>query len=169
MKRIISSVIFIIITFVPITYAQEDGGPGRATVSVNVSANVVATIDMVTLSDFNIGAVQPSQGEIIIDAGQDGEAALLMFSGSPNREIRLTYTSRVQLTKPDAPSLTVYYSLNGYMDNEQGSSVSLEENPITVSLSNEGEYYIWIGCRINIEQATPGPYDGDFAIEVEYN
>ncbi|MCF7803339.1 MAG: hypothetical protein K9N46_11680 [Candidatus Marinimicrobia bacterium] len=161
--------LLILFLFPLVIVAQEGNEPGSASVSVNVSANVVATIDMVTLSDFNIGSVQPSQGEIIIDPGQDGGAALLMFSGSPNREIRVTYTPQVQLTKPDAPSLTAYYSLNGYPENEQGSSVPLEENPTTVTLSNDGEYYVWIGCRINIEQATSGAYDGDCAIEVEYN
>ena len=147
--------------------AQET--PGSASISVNVSATVIESIEMITLSGFNIGAVQPSQKEIHIDPGQDGRAALLMFTGSPNREIRLTYTRQVQMTKQGSEPLMAYYSLNGYSQNEQSSSVPLEENPVTVNLSDTGEYYIWIGCRLNIEQAISGAYDGDCAIEVEYN
>jgi len=169
MKQLVYRILFIISTLPLITLAQDEQELRSAMVHVNVSATVIESIEMLTLSDFNIGPVQPSQREIVIDPGQDAGAALLMFSGSPEREIRLTYTPQVQLTKPDAPSLTAYYSLQGYTENEQGSSVPLEENPATVSLSDEGEYYVWIGVRLNIEQATSGAYDGDCAIEVEYN
>jgi len=148
---------------------QTPDTPNSASIHVNVNATVVESIEMVTISDFNIGPVQPSQKEINIDPKDDGGAALLMFSGTPNRQIRVTYTAQVQMTKPGSPSLTAYYSLSGFKKNEQSSSEIFQENPATVTLSNEGVYYVWVGCRLNIEKATSGAYDGDCAIEVEYN
>ncbi len=164
MIRFIAPIIFVALVF-------GQGTAGTPTdVKLGISATVVDYIEIITLSDITVGTVQPSQVEIRLDPRLDQGAGIIKVQGRAESSIRIAYTQQVEMVNSVTNHmLTVTYNLSGNAENEQSTSVPIMENPITVDMSTTGEYYIWIGCYFNLLGITPGNYDGDFVIEVDYN
>ena len=151
-------------------FAQEKESPFSASAKISVSATVVGTIELITLQDIDIGVVTPSMEFIIVKPDEDQGAGLIKFTGQPNLGIRIIFSQTVIMVAGDGSTLTVEYLVNGNKINEQGTSIPLLESPAEVVMNNDGEYFIWIGCQLDITKVVPGQqYDGDFVIEVEYN
>ncbi|NQV38736.1 MAG: hypothetical protein HQ509_12125 [Candidatus Marinimicrobia bacterium] len=168
MQRII--VFSFLILFQISVFGQETDSPLAASANVNVSATVVGAIEMVTLQDIDIGVVTPSMEFIIIDPGENPGAGLIKFTGQPSMGIRIVFSKTVVMVAGDGSTLTVQYLVNGNSNNEQGTSIPMEESPAQVVLNPDGEYFVWIGCQMDIREVVSGQqYDGDFVIEVEYN
>ncbi|MFH1850787.1 MAG: hypothetical protein ABIA75_00425 [Candidatus Neomarinimicrobiota bacterium] len=160
-----------LVTLVLLSLAAAQVQPvDRSSVGVNISATVVDNIEMFTLNGIDVGTIQPSQLLVRLDPRLEQGAGTVKFQGRANSLIRVTYTQQVVMVNSITNhSLTVLYNLSGNPNFEQSASIPITENPITVSLSNMGEYYIWIGCFFSLDGITTGQYDGDFVIEVEYN
>ncbi len=89
--------------------------------------------------------------------------------GMPNTEFRLNYLPERELTQVDGNStLTFTYELSGNSEENQSTSELLELDNRNIEFNEEGRYYIWVGGRVNIENAAPGNYEGDFTIEIDY-
>jgi hypothetical protein len=37
-----------------------------------------------------------------------------------------------------------------------------------VQFNEKGEYYLWLGGKVDLSKARPGSYDGEFTIQIEY-
>jgi len=152
-------------------FSQEDEGDSflRASATTAVTAEVIDFIDVVTLADIQVGQVQPSQEMVVLDPRQDAGAGLLMLRGRAGGSVRIAYTQQVQMRNLETNSiLTVDYAISGNMLNDQAASKLLTTNPELIVLSDDGEYYVWIGCSFSLNDVQPGQYDGDFVVEVEY-
>ncbi|MBC8403502.1 MAG: hypothetical protein H8E14_18625 [Candidatus Marinimicrobia bacterium] len=142
----------------------------QASIDVKISAMVVDYLEMITLSDIDVGTVQPSQMEVRLDPRLDQGAGLIKIQGRQTTSVRIAYTQQVEMVNSTTNHImSVMYHLSGNTVNEQGSSNPISENPVTVNLNSNGEFFIWIGCYFSLEGVTAGQYDGDFVIEVEYN
>ena len=142
----------------------------QASIDVKINATVVDYLEMITLSDIDVGTVQPSQMEIRLNPRLDQGAGLIKIQGRRAASIRFAYTQQVEMVNNTTNHImSVMYNLSGNIQNEQSSSNPITENPINVNLSSDGEYFIWIGCYFSLEGVTAGQYDGDFVIEFEYN
>ncbi len=150
--------------------AQDTDSWRSASVQVNVDAVVIeSTIKIEMLSYLDVGEVQPSQRSVYVDPSVDQGAALVKMTGRPRASVQITYTEYMEMANPMNSSLMVEYLVNGNGWNNQVTSTVLHRNPVSIQLNNNGEYFLWIGCRFALEDVTTGQYDGEFVLEVEYN
>lgn len=153
--------------FAPASFAQGSTSSDRY--SIGVSARVVNSIEMITLRDMQFGPVQPGQQQISINPLQDSETGKMIAIGIPGSRIRVSFVRERTLTSSDGSStLTFIYEIAGNDRDDQSSAELLQSENRNFDLNSEGEYYFWIGGQINIQDAKPGQYNGDFTIEVEY-
>lgn len=157
----------LILFFTVITVqAQESEG---ISAEINVSANVVQTIELVTVNSMYFGNVQPGQKEIYVNPVNSLNAAFLIAIGTPEAEFRLTYLSEHELTHADGNgSLTFTYEISANSVENQSTSELLNNDSRNMSFNDEGRHYIWVGGRVSLEKAQPGSYEGDFTIEIDY-
>ena len=155
-------------TAIPVAFAQGDSSSGDR-YSIGVTARVVNTIEMITLRDMQFGPVQPGQQQISIDPLQDTETGKMIAIGIPDSRIRVSFVRERVLTSADGSATLVFtYEIAGNDQDDQSSAELLQTENRNFDLNSEGEYFFWIGGQINIENAKPGQYNGDFTIEVEY-
>ncbi|MBO6524752.1 MAG: hypothetical protein JJ971_13055 [Balneolaceae bacterium] len=149
--------------------AQENDPKPRVTALVNISAEVVQSIQLITVNSMTFGNVQPGQLEIYVNPINDVNAGYMIAVGTPGAEFRLDFQQIRNLTNvEDEGFLTFQYELSGNDTEDQSSSVLIENENRSIIFNEEGEYHIWVGGRVNIENATPGSYEGDFTIEIDY-
>lgn len=137
---------------------------------LHISANVVETIEVITISDIDAGIILPGQEQKIISPITDGGAGSVMLQGQANSSVQISYSKQVTMTNLQAVEpLLMSYMLSGSNENNQSASLMLQNNPANVVLNSEGIYYVWVGCKFSLEGLVSGQYDGDFIIEVDYN
>lgn len=170
LKTVILTLIFVIVyTGLSVQEGMAQDGTADNRFSITVSANVVNTIEMVTQRDMQFGPVQPGQQQIIIDPLLDSETGKMIAVGVPNANIRVSFVRERILTRSDgSETLTFTYEIAGNDQDDQSSAELLQTDNRNLELNDKGEYYFWIGGQVNIEDAKPGNYNGDFTIEVEY-
>ena len=150
-------------------FAQENDPRTSVTALVNISAEVVQSIQLITVNSMTFGNVQPGQLEIYVNPINDVNAGYMIAVGTPGAEFRLDFQQVRNLTNvEDQGFLTFQYELSGNDTEDQASSVLIENENRSIIFNEEGEYHIWVGGRVNIENATPGSYEGDFTIEIDY-
>lgn len=144
----------------------------RASVSITATATVLnSNIELITISDIGIVEANRLQdgNEIYINPVFDAEAGIMLASGLPNAQIRVSYLSEMEITRRDGPgSLFFVYEVSGYPGQNQRESELLETTDRELRFNEDGQYFFWIGGRIDLSQAQPGNYDGEFTIEIEY-
>lgn len=149
--------------------AQESSPRTTVTALVNISAEVVQSIQLITVNSMTFGNVQPGQLEIYVNPINDVNAGYMIAIGTPGAEFRLDFQQIRNLTNvEDEGFLTFQYELSGNDTEDQASSVLIENENRSIVFNEDGEFHIWVGGRVNIENATPGSYEGDFTIEIDY-
>jgi len=157
-----------LIVMLSIGYA--DGRNGNPDVKVRIAATVVDYLEMITLSDIDVGTVIPGDDILRLDPRNDTGAGMIKIRGRRNSSIQLSYSAQVEMVNLTTnTTLAVNYSVAGNTDNNQSASDTFTINPTTVTLNNSGEYFLWIGCEFSLLNLSPGQYDGDFVVEVDYN
>ncbi len=142
-------------------------------VSITASATVVASadIELETISHMGILEAQRLQegDEIYINPVFDAEAGILRASGRPNAEIRVSYLTEMEVTRREGPGTLFFrYEVSGFPGDSQRESELIEEIERELRFNQEGVYYFWVGGRVDLSDALPGNYDGEFTIEIEY-
>ena len=146
------------------------GQQNKSTVELNISANVMDQIEVITISDIDAGIVLPGQEEKVISPITDGGAGVLRLEGQANSSIQVSYSVQVTMTNLETSQpLLMNYMLSGSPENNQSASILFTANPENVILNASGVYYMWVGCRFSLVGLVPGQYDGDFIVEVDYN
>ena len=141
----------------------------RNTVSISVSAEVQSSLEIETLSNITVDRVSPGQQEIIVNPRQDPGAGLLRVSGSQGGLFRISFVEEQDLVPAGGGrALAVIYEISGSATNNQlNSEIILQENR-QLQLSDEGEYFFWVGGRITLVGDIIGEYIGEFTIEVDF-
>lgn len=166
MIRIILTIFFI--SFFAIhTHAQGEGN--KVSANINVSAEVIQSIELITVNSMQFGNSQPGQREIYVNPINSVNAGYMIAVGTPEAEFRLNYLPERELTQVDGEAnLNFIYEISGNDTEDQASSELLEYENRDLQFNDEGRYYIWVGGRVNLENAAPGNYEGDFTIEIDY-
>lgn len=162
------SLLAIILIFVssPFLSAQDNDG---ISAQVNVSAEVIQSIELITVNSMRFGNTQPGQREIYVNPINSLNAGFMIAVGTPDAEFRLNYLPERELSQIDGnASLTFTYEISGNSEENQSTSELLELDNRNIRFNSEGRYYIWVGGRVNLENAAPGNYEGDFTIEIDY-
>ena len=168
MNRILS-VIFLISIFITQSLFAQNDQDQSISASVNVNAEVIQSIELITISTMQFGNVQPGQQQIYVNPITDLNAGFMIAVGTPNAEFRLNYLPERELTQIEGDAtLTFTYEISGNSVEDQSTSELLELDNRNIRFNEEGRFYIWVGGRVNLENAAPGNYEGDFTIEIDY-
>lgn len=144
-------------------------GNNSHSVDINVNAQVIETINMTTIRDMRFGDVQPGQQEINISPVNDPNAGKMIASGTPEARIRVSFLQEWELSNDrGGESLTFFYRVAGNTSDDQSTAELLQTDNRDLYFNSDGEFYFWIGGRVDITNASPGNYEGEFTIEIEY-
>ncbi len=164
--------ILFLLLLIPVMLPAQNQNDTGTSVNITASATVVSNgIEMVTISDM--GILQASQlqdgDEILINPIFDSEAGIMRASGEPNAEIRVSFLSEMEVARREGPGIIFFeYDVSGYPGDNQQASELLDLLEREVRFNEEGIFYFWIGGTIDLSEALPGNYDGEFTIEIEY-
>lgn len=166
MKR---TLLIALILVLGINFVKGQNSGNSVTGNVNVSAEVSASIQMITVNTIQFGDTPPEQGQIYINPVRGTNAGFMIAVGTPEAEFRLNYLPQRILTQVNGNgTLTFTYEISGNSQEEQASSELLDFDNRNLRFNSEGRYYLWVGGRIDLSNAAPGNYEGDFTIEIDY-
>lgn len=161
------------VTSNPILNQQQTGNStgGSTSISISASATVMSgNIELMTVADMGIVDASRAENDIVyINPVFDAEAGIMKALGEPNAQIRVSYLAEREVFRSDGPGRLLFvYEVSGFPGDNQRQSELLEAMEREVRLNTAGEYFFWIGGRVDVSQAQPGSYEGDFTIEIEY-
>ncbi len=164
--------VLILLGLIPIRVFGQTNGTSNgisASVSINATATVVESIEIATLSNINLGSVTVGALDIFVNPQNDEGAGKLLITGRPEAMIRVTYIPQRELTRAGgAETLLFQYSLSGNEDDNQPNSQLIDPSRTDFMIGTDGRFFIWIGGRVDIQNAVFGQYEGEFAIEIDY-
>ncbi len=145
--------------------------PAISSYTIRAQAMVVdkAEIEMVTIKNLEIDESMAQNGIINVSAQKDPKAGMAMLLGKSGAHFRVQFNpKRVIVNTMGEGALVINYKLFGFHTNLQFASEPIDAAENILIISNKGEYYFWIGGIIDISKASPGNYQGEFTIEIEY-
>lgn len=158
---------FILLAFQSMTMLAQKS----TSVSIKAQATVIdkSAVELVTIKNMDIDAGTAIDGKIYVSAQRDASAAVMMIKGRANAKFRVTFSPVVIIANSTGTgTLSLHYEVYGYQNDNQGASEPIDAAERTLQISSDGKYYFWVGGRIDISNARPGSYDGEFTIEIEY-
>lgn len=157
---------FFLLLFPSLVYSQESN---QLSAEVSIQANVIQTIELITVNSMTFGNTQPGQEIIYVNPVNDLNAGFMIANGTPDAEFRLDYELDRQLNRIEGEgSLNFRYELSGNSIEDQTSSEIIDYEDRNLRFNNQGTFYIWVGGEVNLTNAQPGNYEGDFTIEIDY-
>lgn len=136
---------------------------------ISVNAHVVQAIDLITVNSMQFGSTQPGQKLIYVNPISSLNAAFMIAIGTPRAEFRITYLPEMELINTEGNgSLIFRYEISANEQETQSTSALLDNENRNLQFNEEGRMYIWVGGSVNLENAQPGSYEGDFTIEIDY-
>ncbi len=145
---------------------------GSHSVRITASAEVIGNnIELETISDMGIIDAQRTQGgdELYINPVFDSEAGIMRARGTPGAQIRVSFLEEMQITRREGGgSIFFVYEISGYAGDNQRESELLTQIEHELLFNQDGEFYFYIGGRVDLSEALPGNYDGEFTLEMEY-
>jgi hypothetical protein len=157
--------LLILISLLPLS-AQDNHS-----VSIRAIATVVekSEIELITIKDLDLDLKQAVGGLITISANTGKEAGKIMVKGKPGAHIRVTYLPEIELLNTTGTGrITMHYNMYGYPEDNQIASEPIDAVERMMRINPEGLYYLWVGGLVNVVSASPGSYQGEFTIEIEY-
>lgn len=141
----------------------------KVTAQINISTEAVRSIELITVNTMTVGNAQPGQELITINPISSLNAGHMIARGTPEAEFRLDYFTERRLTQIGGPGFLIFrYFLSGSVIEEQATSELLDIENRTLRFNEEGMFYLWVGGEVNLRNALPGDYEGDFTIEIDY-
>jgi hypothetical protein len=149
----------------------QPGIHAQNSVSIRASATVVEEtgIQLVPINDMIIDETAAHNQIIDISPITDQAAGKLLVKGKINAMIRLSYLhQQVVVNTSGEGTLAFDYVVSGFPSDDQKASRFLDALENAPQFNEKGEYYLWVGGRVNISNARPGSYEGEFILEIEY-
>ena len=140
-------------------------------ISIRASASVidVTGIQLIPMKDMVIDESYAKDGILDISPITDDKAGKILVKGRVNSSVRLSYLNEMSLVNTSGDGTLVYkYSVSGFKSDNQRASQLLDQVERVVQFNENGEFYLWLGGRVDLTRARPGNYDGEFTIQIEY-
>lgn len=161
MYKLISALIFGLLPQLLLAQDRE--------VTINVNANVQGSVELITIQTMDFQNVDRDENIVRVDPVESPRAGKMVARGSPGSEFRLNYLRERELMSVQGTGiLFFYYDVAGNTIDEQETAEPLDQDIRDLQFNEAGEFYIWIGGNVDISQAEPGSYEGEFTIEIEY-
>lgn len=160
-----------LIPFLIVLFSQSMLFGQSGQIQINVSATVVATspVEIITINNITLDVADMVENEIYISPLTNPNAGLFQLVGQPNSEIRIKYDKEVTIVSDDnIGTIDIAYELSVYPENVQTASYGFTTEEEIIQFDESGDYFIWVGGRINLVNASSGAYSGQFSIEIEY-
>lgn len=146
----------------------QNGGI-NSDVSINVSANVISSIEMITIQSMNLAQAEAENDRINIDPRNSSNAGKMIAIGNPNSEIRISYIEQRELTQQQSSETLLFnYQVVGSTEDDPSTAELLSRESRDFEFNEQGRFYLWIGGSVDISMATPGNYQGEFTVDIEY-
>lgn len=161
-KKIISLVLFVLV--IGSLKAQN------LSYSIEVSAVVVENLQLITVRGIDLISPSVEGSLIIVNPNTSTYAGQFKILGSPNRTIRINYTTRESIIEQNDGIGVVQasYSMTAAGEDNQSAGFLLTQGTADVSIGPTGEVFIWLGAEFDVSQATQGNYLSQFVLEFEY-
>ena len=143
----------------------------KTSFSIKAQATVIdqSGIELITVKNMDIDLSMARDGKIYVSALHDARAAVMMVKGRANARFRIKFAPDVEIANSKGNgSLLLKYEMYGYPSDNQVAGEPIDATERILQMSNESKYYFWVGGHIDISNARPGNYDGEFTIEIEY-
>lgn len=140
-------------------------------VSIKSTATVIEVqeIEMITMQDMVLDQANIENGFIYISPKRDPQAGFMIIKGRANSKVRINYLNDLNLHNAIGDGkLKFHYEVTGYPFNNQRASQVLDSADPIIQFNEEGLYYLWIGGKVNVKDANPGNYLGEFTFQIEY-
>lgn len=151
--------------------AQNQNNTGTS-ISISASATVISgDIELETINDMGIIDAQRLQDgdEVYINPVFDPQAGIMRARGNPGAQVRVTYVEEMEVSRREGPGSIVFtYEVSGYPGDNQRESELLTLIEHELQFNEDGEFYFFIGGYIDLSNALPGNYDGEFTVNIEY-
>ncbi len=169
-SRVISALLVLLLTYVGSAGGQNNNTPFSSSSSVSANVEVIhLELELLTIRGVRLDKVQPSEGEVYVNPITNSNAGLMKAEGSPEAAIRITFQRQMNLVhESGTSSLTFFYEIAGNNRENQSSAELITNSSRGFELNEDGEFFIWIGGRVDITTAISGNYEGEFTVEVEY-
>jgi hypothetical protein len=159
----------LILTFLPgILMAQV---PVSENISISVSATVVSNspVELTTLSNLILKGNYSGLKDVYISPVTNPDAGLMLAKGRPNSQARLSYIMEEILSDEKGPGkILLKYEMSGNRERVQKASKLIDTGEAILDFGEDGVYYLWVGCHIDLSNALTGKYIGQFTLEIEY-
>jgi hypothetical protein len=135
------------------------------------SAAVVDNLQLITIRDINLIAPTISGDIIFVSPTESPHAGQFRIFGSNQSTVRVTYlvNETIEEVSGNGGYIQVDYTLSGYAEDIQFQSILFDDNgEFNIQMNETGEYFLWVGARVVVSQATAGEYISEFTIELEY-
>ncbi len=151
-----------------IAYGQN--GESGNDININVSAEVISSVEMITIQSMNLSNAETEDDRIAIDPQNSANAGKMIAIGTPNSDIRVSYLEQRELThRQGSETLQFNYQVAGSTEDDQSTAELLDRENRDFEFNEEGRFYLWIGGDVDISTANPGNYEGEFTVDIEYN
>jgi hypothetical protein len=136
---------------------------------IEVSAEVMANIDLLTIRNLVFPDSYEDDDETFVSPILSENAGMMKVKGIPNSRIRINYISKVKLnSENDDGFIFIEYLVSGFRDENQYASGLINAVDAELTLNEKGEFFFWIGAKIDFSQTITGQFLGQFTIELEY-
>jgi hypothetical protein len=141
----------------------------RTVATITASANVLGNVDLIVMKDLEFDINSLSANDLIVNPQNNPYSGEIKIVGNPNSVVRVTYERQAILRHENGASQLYFtYNFSGGPSVIQSESNLLTQNN-QIQLSDQGVYYLWVGGRLTgIENITPGNYDMQLSLELEY-
>lgn len=148
------------------TYAQESR---PQSVSIAVSAQVSSATELFTIQTVDFRYEDVEFNVLSVDPISNPSAGKMVARGMPDTGMRISFLQNRELVNVNTNHVLFFeYFVAGNDLDEQESSELISPDNRDLMFNENGEFYIWVGGRVDLSSAQPGSYEGDFNIEIEY-
>ncbi|MEP0713475.1 hypothetical protein [Algoriphagus sp.] len=155
---------------VNISIGQTVDDTRKASLSVNATATVTDNLQMLTIRNIDLIAPVVEENSILVSPISSPYAGMFKIIGNPTARIRITFLQRETLVESNDGfgEVKAEYSLSAAFEDLQIQSALLDRGEATISLSDKGILFVWLGANLDLSSALPGVYQSEFTIELEY-
>ncbi len=165
MRKLI--VIFLLFASISISSNAQENKSVNA--RVNISTKIISSIELITVNTITFENKVPDQQQIHVNPITDVSAGYMIAVGTPGAEFRLEYLLERTLTRVGGGgSINFVYEISGNTEEEQATSEIIDFENRNLVFNSGGRYFIWVGGKVDLRNAVPGNYEGDFTIEIDY-
>lgn len=148
------------------SFAQE---AQPRSVSIAVTAQVSSATELFTIQTVDFRYEDVELNVLSIEPTTNPSAGKMVARGMPDTGMRINFLQNRELINVNTNHVLFFeYYVSGNSVDVQETSELINPDNRDLTFNDEGEFYIWVGGRVDLSTAQPGSYEGEFSIEIEY-